>query len=158
MVEAADKEFDRLNQKTPGKPEVVMLKSLEKYYLTLTSRRYNVESSLQVIRLLFPLYQSKPKQIAAHFREFFAERTDVLSSVYLNAESDQGRSAFLYQPESLMIYHLLETKPIATRDRWNTEFPGRELERIATGEVYINKAKVLLLQRRRSMVRRDTPR
>jgi len=131
VVEVADNEFDRLNRETPGKPEVVMLKALERYYLTLTSKRYNVELSLQVIRLLLPLYQSKPKQIAVHFKEFFAERADVLSTVYSDAESDEGRSAFLYQPESLMIYHLLETKPIAMHDRWNTEFPERELERIA---------------------------
>jgi putative GTP pyrophosphokinase len=132
VVEVADNEFDRLNRDVPGKPEVVMLKSLEKQYLTLTSRRYNVELSLKVINLLFPLYQSKPKQIAVQLREFFAERADVLSAAYSNAESDESRSAFLYQPESLMIYHLLETKALATHHRWNTELPERELERIAT--------------------------
>jgi hypothetical protein len=116
----------------PSTPEVALLKSLEKHYFTLTARRSNVELSLKVIRLLYPVYQSKPKQIAAHFREFFAERTDVLTTVYSDAEYDDGRSAFLYQPESLMIYHLLETKPIATHDVWNSEFPERELERIAT--------------------------
>jgi putative GTP pyrophosphokinase len=132
VVEVADNEFDRLNREMPATPEVALLKSLEKHYLMLTSRRSNVELSLKVIRLLFPLYRSKPKQIAVHFREFFAERADVLSAVYSDAESDEGRSAFLYQPESLMIYHLLETKPIATHDLWNSEFPERELERIAT--------------------------
>jgi hypothetical protein len=119
----------------PSTPEVALLKSLEKHYFTLTARRSNVELSLKVIRLLYPVYQSKPKQIAAHFREFFAERTDVLTTVYSDAEYDDGRSAFLYQPESLMIYHLLETKPIATHDVWNSEFPERELERIATAFV-----------------------
>ena len=132
VVEVADNEFDRLNREMPATPEVALLKSLEKHYLTLTSRRSNVELSLKVIRLLYPLYQSEARQIAVNFRDFFAERADVLSTVYSDAEADEGRSAFLYQPESLMIYHLLETKPIATHDRWNTEFPERELERIAT--------------------------
>ena len=132
VVEVADNEFDRLNREMPATPEVALLKSLEKHYLTLTSRRSNVELSLKVIRLLFPLYQSKPRQIAVHFRNFFAERADVLRAVYSDAETDEGRSAFLYQPETLMIYHLLETKPIATHHCWNTEFPERELERIAT--------------------------
>ena len=122
----ADNEFDRLNREMP-RPEVALLKSLEKHYLTLTSRRSNVELSLKVIRLLYPLYQSEARQIAVNFRDFFAERADVLSAVYSDAEADEGRSAFLYQPESLMIYHLLETKPIATHDRWNPHFRNASL-------------------------------
>jgi ppGpp synthetase/RelA/SpoT-type nucleotidyltranferase len=132
VVEVADNEFDRLNRKTPGKPEVVMLKSLEKHYWTLTSRRYNVELSLKVIRLLSPLYKSKPRQIVVHFREFFDEHAEVLTTVYSEAADDMARSAFLYQPEALMIYDLLDSKQIQTHHLWNTEFPERELERIAT--------------------------
>jgi putative GTP pyrophosphokinase len=132
VVEVADNEFDRLNADVPGLPEVVLLKSLEKRFLTLTTRRTNVELSLKVIRLLSPLYKSKPRQIVVHLREFFDERADVLATVYAEAVDDMARSAFLYQPEALMIYDLLDSKQIQTHHLWNTEFPERELQRIAT--------------------------
>jgi putative GTP pyrophosphokinase len=131
VVEVADNEFDRLAAEIPEVPEVMVLRNLERYFLALATRPTNVELSLKVIRLLFPLYHLEPRQLVPILDEFFADRESVLKSVYASAEADDGRSAFLYQPEALMIYHLLETKPIATHHSWNQEFPERELERIA---------------------------
>jgi putative GTP pyrophosphokinase len=132
VVEVADNEFDRLSAEIPEVPEVMVLRELERSFLALATKTTNVELSLKVIRLLFPLYGVEPRQLIPILKDFFRDREPVLQAVYADAEVDEARSAFLYQPEALMIYHLLERKPIATHERWNSELPERELERIAT--------------------------
>jgi hypothetical protein len=132
VVEVADNEFDRLSAEIPDVPEVMVLRELKRYFLALATKTTNVELSLKVIRLLFPLYGVEPRQLIPVLNDFFKDRETVLRAVYADAEADEARSAFLYQPEALMIYHLLEKKPIATHERWNSELPERELERIAT--------------------------
>jgi hypothetical protein len=40
-------------------------------------------------------------------------------------------SAFLFQPEALMIFDLLKMEPLSVRESWNASYPEKELERIA---------------------------
>jgi hypothetical protein len=84
-----------------------------------------------VIRLLTPLYGKTPGQIIEHWNSFFVEHAPVLQEVYEKAEQVQDRGAFLFQPEALMIYDLLEAHSIAVREAWSGHFPHRELVRIA---------------------------
>ncbi len=130
-LEVADNEFNRLNTEMPNVPEVGLLKALEKHYYKLTARRSDPEVSLDIIRALLPLYKQTPEQIAAHLDEFYSSHEDTLHMVYDDAEGLPERSAYLYQPEALMIYDLLESDPAPIRKQWGTRFPERELERIA---------------------------
>jgi hypothetical protein len=41
------------------------------------------------------------------------------------------RSAFLFQPEALMIFDLLKKEPLSVRESWVEHYPPKELERIA---------------------------
>ena len=109
---------------------VELFKELEAHYYKLTARRPDPELSLEVIRLLLPLYGGSVGQIAQRIHEFFTSHEDVLHSVYRDAEEWKA-SAFLYQPEVLLIYERLEADQVAIRKVWNTRFPERELERIA---------------------------
>ncbi len=131
VVELADDEFDRLNSEAPPLPEIHLLKSLERHYFKHTTRRGDSESSLDVIRLLMPLYSKDPREIALHLDEFYTEREDVIRHVYEEAANLPDRSAYLYQPEALMIYDCLNTDPVGIRKVWNECYPERELERIA---------------------------
>jgi ppGpp synthetase/RelA/SpoT-type nucleotidyltranferase len=130
-LEVADNEFNRLNMDMPSVPEVGLLKALEKHYYKLTARRSDAEVSLDLIRVLLPLYNQTPAQVAAHLDEFYESHEATLQTVYDDAEKLPDRSAYLYQPEALMIYDLLESNQAETRKSWAVRYPERELERIA---------------------------
>lgn len=130
-VELADDEFNRIEREMPSMPEVGILKALERYQYKLTTRRGDPEISLDVIRLLAPLYNMEMRQIGAHLAEFYSNHEEILRDVYGRSEEMPDRSAFLFQPEALMIYDLLEVDPLRTRRVWNERYPERELERIA---------------------------
>jgi len=130
LIEVADREFDRLNRETALEPGVELYKELERHYFRLSAKRPDPELSLEVIRLLMPLYRANVQQIVQQIRDFFASHEDVLHSVYENAEEWKA-SAFLYQPEVLMIFERLEADQFSIRRVWNTRFPERELEHIA---------------------------
>jgi ppGpp synthetase/RelA/SpoT-type nucleotidyltranferase len=132
-IEVADNEYDRLNEEMPKIPEVELLKSLERHYYKLTTRRADVDVSLDAIRWLYPIYQLDPPKVRTRLDEFWDECGEVLQDVYEKAERDEsGRSAFLFQPEALMVYDLLRSKEWATRQAWvDHQYPEKELERLA---------------------------
>jgi ppGpp synthetase/RelA/SpoT-type nucleotidyltranferase len=130
LIEVADREFDRLNRETALDPAMQLYKELERHYYKLTAKRPDAELSLEVINLLAPLYGAGVQQIAQRIGDFFARHEAVLHSVYAEAE-EWNASAFLYQPEVLMIFERLEADQFSIRKVWNTRFPERELERVA---------------------------
>ncbi len=131
MVELADDEFDRIDQEMPSVPEFQVLRSLERSYYKLTAKPSDPELSIDVIRLLLPLYAAKPFDVTARLDKFFAENEALLHDVYAIAEQLPDRSAFLFQPEALMIFDLLKQERLAVRDSWIEQYPFKELERIA---------------------------
>lgn len=130
VVELADEEFDRIEHEMPTIPEFRVLKSLERNYYKLTVRRGDPELSLDVIRLLLPLYGKDPALVAAHLDQVFSENEEELHDIYAKAE-ESDPSAFLFQPEALMIYDLLKTEPLSVRESWTTSFPEKQLELVA---------------------------
>jgi ppGpp synthetase/RelA/SpoT-type nucleotidyltranferase len=129
LIEIADDEFDRIDALMPENPEITLLKSLEHHYYSLSTRPSDPELSLDVIRLLMPLYRMDATGIKQHLDAFYAAHESTLRDVYEGATSD--RSAFLFQPEALMIYDRLATDTIETRKAWNATYSEKELERIA---------------------------
>lgn len=131
LIEVADREFDRLNKEMPLNLPAELYKALERHYYKLTAQRPDVQLSLDVIALLLPLYGALGLlEIRNLIDDFFKNHESVLHSVYAEAE-EWTASAFLYQPEMLMIYERLEADQVAARRVWNTRFPEPELERIA---------------------------
>jgi ppGpp synthetase/RelA/SpoT-type nucleotidyltranferase len=130
-IELADEEFNRIEREMPSVPELSVLKALERHHYKLTTRRGDPELSLDVIRLLTPLYSAEIGQIVARLDEFYSSHEDILREVYGRAEDMPDRSAFLFQPEALMIYDLLESDQLELRKAWNERYPDRELERVA---------------------------
>src|SRR5260370_40595739 len=102
LIEVADNEFDRLNQEISVDKGLAVYKDLERHYYKLTAKRPDAELSLEVIRLLLPLYHGDLQQIIQQIDKFVESHEAVLNSVYDTAE-DWNASAFLYQPEALMI-------------------------------------------------------
>jgi ppGpp synthetase/RelA/SpoT-type nucleotidyltranferase len=129
LIEIADDEFDRIESQMPEIPEIALLKALEHHYYSLTTRSSDPELSLDVIRLLSPLYKMDSLDIAQHLNDFYQTHVETLRDVF--EEASPERSAFLFQPEALMIYDRLETDATEVRKAWNTKYSDRELERIA---------------------------
>ncbi len=130
VIEVADREFERLNQELTLTPEVQLYKLLERHYYKFATKRPDVELSLEVIALLAPLYGSDVPTIKSILEKFVNDREALLHAVYAEA-TEAGVTAFLYQPEVLMIYERLETDQLATRRVWNKRFPETELEHVA---------------------------
>jgi ppGpp synthetase/RelA/SpoT-type nucleotidyltranferase len=131
LVEIADNEFTRLEHdvaELPNMPELRILRALERQYYKLTSRVGDPELSIAVIKALLPLYSNVPEW-QSHFERLFAEREAIFRAVFDNDDPD--RSAFLYQPEVLMIYEQLRADEIGLRRQWVKHFGERELERLA---------------------------
>jgi ppGpp synthetase/RelA/SpoT-type nucleotidyltranferase len=132
-IEVADNEFDRLNHEMPKIPEVEILTALERHYYKLTTRRADSEMSMRTIKWLYPIYGLEVPKVKARLEEFWGECATELQTVYENAERDESaRSAFLFQPEALMVYDLLRHKEWNTRQAWaDQNYPEKELERLA---------------------------
>lgn len=130
LIEVADQEFNRLNEEIKVDSEVALFKDLERHYYKLTTKRPDAELSLDVIKLLLPLYQGEVYEIARRIEDFFTSHEAMLNTIYDQAE-DWDASAFLYQPEALMIFERLEADQVALRKVWNEQFPESELERVA---------------------------
>ena len=133
QIEVADREFDRLNGELPVDAIVRLLKVLEHHYYTLTSQRSDSELSLQILGKIAPLYKSDTSDIATQLDEFLRAKHGLLETVYSEASSggSENTTAFLFQPEVLMLYERLQNDPIATRRVWNQTYPESELERVA---------------------------
>ena len=132
-IELADNEFDRLSSEMPKIPEVDLLKSLERQYYKLTTRRPDADLSLSTIRWLYPLYELGVHEIESRMEELWSREGSVLQGVYDRAnENPASRSAFFFQPEALMIYDLLITQEWNLRQAWSDhDMPIKELERMA---------------------------
>jgi ppGpp synthetase/RelA/SpoT-type nucleotidyltranferase len=133
QIEVADREFDRLNQELPADANILLLKALERHYYTLSSRAPDPQLSLEVLPLLTPLYHSQVTDIVHRMDEFVSENRVFLQELYSQfGEIDRSQTtAFLSQPELLMIYERLTNDSTAMRKAWNKVYPEKELERIA---------------------------
>jgi ppGpp synthetase/RelA/SpoT-type nucleotidyltranferase len=135
LIEVADNDYQRVEDEIatlPDMPELQVLRALERQYYKLASRHGDTELSLRVIRLLWPLYEKTPAELNVHFETVFAKHKNELEKVFEQAEATASdRSAFLFQPEILMIYDQLGAMPYRLRPQWIQEFPEKELERIA---------------------------
>jgi ppGpp synthetase/RelA/SpoT-type nucleotidyltranferase len=132
QVEVADREFDRINAEIEKEDAYVLLKALEKNYFKLTTRRPNPELSLNVIRLLLPRFDGQPiAEIIEQVNKTFEGRAKFLEHVYQDPDRQNDSSAFLFQPEALMIYDRLLDDRDETLRVWNERYPSSELERVA---------------------------
>lgn len=132
-IEVADREFDKMNNELPNLPEARLLVELEKLYYRLTAHRPNLQLSLDVIHLLLPLYKehSESEIMDRHICPTFLQSEGMLKDVYSRSEDEPQVSAFLFQPEALLLYDRIKADPDAILTAWTAQYPPTELERIA---------------------------
>lgn len=135
QIEVADREFDRLNMELSSRATVLLLQVLERHYYSVASQLPNLELSIKVLHTLTPLMKTDVSTFANRLNDFLASKQSVIEQVYATAMerglADDRTPAFLFQPEVLLIYSLLDSRRDETREIWSQHFPERELERIA---------------------------
>lgn len=135
QIEIADREFDRLNMELSARATVRLLQVLEQHYYTVASQHPNLELSIEVLDALMPLVTEDVSAFANRLNDFLSAKRSVIANVYATALEagleDENVTAFLFQPEVLLVYSLLNSAPDDIREVWSQNFPERELERIA---------------------------
>lgn len=132
ILEVADEEFNRINEAALNMPEaneLRILHALERQYFKLSSERGSAELSIAVIRALAPLYSPPPADWDAYFEALFAESGGAFTTLY--EIEDPEASAFLHQPEALLIYDRLRHDIYGLKNAWGEHFPPEELQRFA---------------------------
>jgi len=132
ILELADEEFNRISEaamKMPDATDLRILHALERQYFKLSSQRGSVELSLAVIRALAPLYSPPPADWDAYFEALFAQSANSFRALY--GSEDPDASAFLHQPEALLIYDRLRRDIYGIKHVWSEHFPPEELQRFA---------------------------
>jgi putative GTP pyrophosphokinase len=134
QIEVADREFDRMNSEIPSEPEIRILRDLEPLYYSLTAEKPDVQLSLDVIRLLLQFYRDQSEDEIMHksIEPVFTKYEQVLRNVYADDADRNEVSAFLFQPEALLILACLDTDRDRTLKIWNAAYPPEELDKIAT--------------------------
>jgi ppGpp synthetase/RelA/SpoT-type nucleotidyltranferase len=136
LIEVADMEFTRINddiQHLPGAEIYGILAALERQFFKLAAAEYNKELSLGVIEALMPLYGPMPtEEQAEHFKDFYEQKAKKLNFIYREHQGDRDHSVFLFQPESIMIFDLLERDKYTLTEAWSHHFPIEELSKMAT--------------------------
>jgi ppGpp synthetase/RelA/SpoT-type nucleotidyltranferase len=134
LIETCDREFSLVNKEIMQLPDakpLTVLAVLEKEFYKVSARHYDRELSVDVIRNLLPLYAEELGWFESHFDEFYARESAKITRIHLLYAETPNRSIFLYQPEALMIFDLLEKDPFTLKDAWGDHFPERELEWLA---------------------------
>ncbi len=139
LTELFDNEISRVRQQImtmPDYKDAQVFTRLERAFYRLThAGRVDVdmELSIQVINYLMPVYaDSTSDQIAIELEGFVGDRREKLEYIYMCYQNDHRiESLFIHQPESLMIFHLLERDSFALVERWQEAYDRVFLEQMA---------------------------
>jgi ppGpp synthetase/RelA/SpoT-type nucleotidyltranferase len=135
LIEIADDEFLRLQkdiQEMPGFDTHKILSLLEAQFYKFTAAAYDKELSITTIGVLNHLYgQDGLIGKENQFTEFCQQQANKLSHIFDINSDIPSRPLFLFQPESLMIFYLLERDKFRLREEWVRHYPTRELEQLA---------------------------
>lgn len=144
LVELADDEFLRLRdaeQAMPGFNTFKVLGLLESQFYKFAATGYDKVLSVAAIEAFDHLYGDGG--LATHrelFEEFCKQKSEKLSCIFDAHKEVITRPVFLFQPESLMIFQLLDEDKFKLREEWIKHFPPNELEQLAVkwGTPYVS--------------------
>jgi putative GTP pyrophosphokinase len=134
LVESADMEFSRINGEilaSPGAESLLLLRALEREYFRFTSLQYDPEFALESIAVLARVNPRPVSRFQDDLSRFSERNHEKLAHIFSNQATNEDRSAFLYQPESILIFECLDERPMALEEVWESSFPALELERLA---------------------------
>jgi len=111
--------------------ERAVLRSLLKYYLPLAPRPGRTDVSLRVIEALLPkAVVTLGQGFDSSVGEFVDQKREKLTRLY---SADPERApAFLFQPESLLMFMMLDADPTSVADAWPPAYAGQLAMDLAT--------------------------
>lgn len=133
LIESADMDFSQINDdvaQASGTEALNILRSLEHEYYQFTSKPYDMELSLDVIRLLREGDNRNSHRVATEIRKFTVDNREKLDHIFRDQATNVDRSMFLFQPESFLIFEAFQCRPLSIEDTWQQQFPIQELRRL----------------------------
>jgi len=125
LTELFDIEAERLRTGLRGQhmaEERELLRALLRHYLPLTAHTGRTDLSLE---LLASLKKKLRPEDARRFENllgsFVAEKSDKITHIY--SQLEERTDPFLFQPESLLMFFLLERDSTSLADVWPADFP-----------------------------------
>lgn len=108
------------------------LELLEAKFSKFAEVKFDREESTGALRAFDELYGTGGFLAqGAEFEAFCEKRAGRLACIYNRYRSLISCPAFLFRPEALMIFQLLEIDKFRLREAWAKLYPIRELERLA---------------------------
>ena len=144
LVELADDEFLRLRdaiQEMPSYDTYKILGLLEAQFYKFAATEYDKELTINTIDAINHLYGTGGLiERREQFEEFCRQKSEKLSHIFDTHREVAHRPLFLFQPESLMIFQLLDRDKFKLREEWVKHYPPRELEQLAVkwGTPYVS--------------------
>ncbi len=107
-----------------------VLSELLRHYLPLTAESGRCDVSLHVISSLLPrLLPAIRANFDSALSAFVDEQREKLRDLYQASEA--ARSAFMHQPESLLVFMMLESDPTSVPDAWPAAYTRRSVMDLA---------------------------
>jgi ppGpp synthetase/RelA/SpoT-type nucleotidyltranferase len=144
LVEIADDEFARLHDVIREMPEFdtyKILRLLEAQFYKFAAVEYDKELSINAIDAFSHLYgHGGLAERREQFDEFCRQKAKKLAHIFDANKGVVNRPVFLFQPEALMIFQLLDGDKFKLREEWVKHYPPRELEQLAIkwGSPYVS--------------------
>jgi ppGpp synthetase/RelA/SpoT-type nucleotidyltranferase len=131
LVELFDCEVQRLREKImsdPGYPQGRVLEALEREFFQLTAVEFNSDLTRDVVECLLPLLGGDDTSAPASVvRAFVEANQEKLARLYKNYLSDD-RHVLMSQPESLLIFLLLDRDKYKLVEAWGQCMPPTYLQ------------------------------
>jgi hypothetical protein len=115
-----------------GYEAAMVMETLERHFFGMVGREYDGELSQLMVALLMPLFIGDGSEADAVplVNAFVDRRREHLQWVYQH-NIDVTDDPFLLQPESIIIFELLDRDPSVLAKRWEDRLPRRFLESLA---------------------------
>lgn len=112
--------------------KLLIVRALKANYEQLTDQPFDRAVTAKTINALYPLLgDEEDQQFKTLIGDFVSEHREKLEDIYSRYAQDQSRCPFLFQPESLLVFWLLEKDPFRLKEAWMEALPLGFLEQLA---------------------------
>ena len=133
LLQFVDCQFEALNREVmsmPGQGKRRLLAELEKHFYRLVSATYDRELSLSVLEFLMPLVGETQEDIT-QVSSFIQDRSSLIEE-RIRETQEKPERVFVFQPEGLLLFYLLENDPYQLIGVWADHLDVGFLEDVAT--------------------------
>jgi ppGpp synthetase/RelA/SpoT-type nucleotidyltranferase len=110
--------------KEPSHKAAAVLAVLENHYFRFTGRDFNPELSSLTLSTLLPLLADlSVDAVEPTIEAYVASNHSHLEGIFSDYEADNRCSPFLFQPEALAIFFLLDRDRFALQEAWVRQYP-----------------------------------